>query len=87
MSIVEAVRHGCMPLLPNRLSYPEVLDGAFHADCLYDTDGDLVERLDDLLADPARLDGPRERLSISMERYSWDRQIAAFDDELTQLVR
>ena len=87
MSIVEAIRHGCRPLLPQRLSYPEVLDGSFHADCLYDTDDDLVERLDALLADPTLIDGPRERLAATIERYSWDKQIAAFDEEVARLAR
>jgi glycosyltransferase involved in cell wall biosynthesis len=86
MSIVEAVRHGCRPLLPNRLSYPEILDREFHASCLYDTERDLVDRLDGLLSDPSKLDSDRDRLATSMERYSWSRTIDAFDAELERLA-
>jgi len=40
ISVIEAVRAGCVPLLPNRLSYPEL----FPAQYLYE-DGKLLERL------------------------------------------
>jgi glycosyltransferase involved in cell wall biosynthesis len=40
ISVIEAVRAGCRPLLPNRLSYPEL----FPADHLY-ADGELLGKL------------------------------------------
>jgi glycosyltransferase involved in cell wall biosynthesis len=86
MSVVEAVRHGCHPLLPKRLSYPEILDRKFHASCLYDSEEELIDRLDALLSDPSRLDVERERLATSMERYSWSSVIDAFDAELERLA-
>jgi glycosyltransferase involved in cell wall biosynthesis len=86
MAVVEAVRHGCRPLLPDRLAYPEVLDRRFHAGCLYRDDEDLVLRLDALLADPAALDRDRADLAASMERYAWERAVAAFDAELDRLA-
>lgn len=50
ISILEAVRAGCTPLLPNRLSYPELFDSNF----LYEEDN-LVEALASLVARGARL--------------------------------
>jgi glycosyltransferase involved in cell wall biosynthesis len=85
MAVVEAVRHGCHPLLPARLSYPEILEKRFHADCLYRDHGDLVARLDALLAEPARLGRRRQELAASMERFSWSRRVEAFDAELDRL--
>lgn len=41
ISVLEAVRAGCRPLLPNRLSYPELFDSTF----LY-PEGNLVEELE-----------------------------------------
>ncbi|MDC7233727.1 MAG: DUF3524 domain-containing protein [Spirochaetales bacterium] len=35
ISVVEAVSAGCIPLLPDRLAYPEVLPREFHSPCLY----------------------------------------------------
>ncbi|HUV08345.1 MAG TPA: hypothetical protein VMX75_11490 [Spirochaetia bacterium] len=34
ISVVEAVRFGCLPLLPRRPSYPELIPGEFHRACL-----------------------------------------------------
>lgn len=38
ISVVEAILAGCRPLLPNRLSYPELISSEFHQQCLYDDD-------------------------------------------------
>jgi glycosyltransferase involved in cell wall biosynthesis len=43
ISVVEAIRHGCLPLLPDRLSYPEILPEEFHEAFLYRDEDDLVE--------------------------------------------
>ena len=86
MSIVEAARLGCWPLLPRRLSYPEVIPPEFHADCLYDDERDLVERLAARLA-PGGAAPPDRRLRLAgaMERYCWTSVVAAFDGAIDQL--
>jgi glycosyltransferase involved in cell wall biosynthesis len=45
IAVVEAILAGCLPLLPNRLSYPELIPGEFGITCLYDNDDALAERL------------------------------------------
>jgi glycosyltransferase involved in cell wall biosynthesis len=50
ISVIEAVRAGCMPLLPNRLSYPEL----FPAEYLYE-EGELLARLKLFLENKNRL--------------------------------
>ena len=45
LAILEAVLAGCRPILPNRLSYPEVIPVEFHARCLYPTDSHLLSHL------------------------------------------
>jgi len=56
--VVEALYCGCVPILPRRLSYPELLPSEHHATCLYDDQDELVEKLRaafrDLLALKAR---------------------------------
>jgi len=44
-SVVEAIYCGCFPLLPRRLSYPELIPPQYHTICLYRDLPDLVERL------------------------------------------
>ena len=89
MSIVEAVASGCLPLLPRRLAYPEILPEEFHADCLYADAGDLAARLTALLLGGARSDSAerlRGRLAASMRRHDWEHARPAFDREIDRLV-
>lgn len=64
ISVLEAVRAGCLPLLPNRLSYPEL----FPAEYLYN-DGELFERLKSLLEEKNRLNSKPE-IDLT-EKFSW----------------
>jgi glycosyltransferase involved in cell wall biosynthesis len=86
LSVVEAIRFGCRPLLPNRLAYPELLPPEFHAACLYEDRDDLAARLHALLTRPAEIAGPREALAAAMGRYAWENAIGRFDAELDSLA-
>jgi glycosyltransferase involved in cell wall biosynthesis len=86
MAIVEAIRMGCRPLLPRRLSYPEIVPETYHAACLYRDPDDLVGKLSELLSEksPAIDYGA---LAESMERYAWPRVIDDFDRALDVISR
>ena len=45
MAVLEAMAAGCAPLLPHRLSYPELLPEAWHGTCLYRGEEELAGRL------------------------------------------
>lgn len=64
IAVIEAVRAGCRPLLPDRLSYPELFPGEY----LFQ-EGELVERLAALVKDPAQLSPARAR-ELS-KGFSW----------------
>jgi glycosyltransferase involved in cell wall biosynthesis len=64
ISVIEAVRAGCYPLMPARLSYPEL----FPAEYLYE-DGELFSRIKALLKDPGRID--KAQAKTLTECYSW----------------
>ncbi|WP_228721349.1 MULTISPECIES: tRNA-queuosine alpha-mannosyltransferase domain-containing protein [Desulfosediminicola] len=64
ISVLEAVRAGCRPLLPNRLSYPELFDSSF----LY-SEGELVDKLEDAITRCGRLGSERGRKNT--ECYCW----------------
>ncbi len=85
ISIVEAVRYGCYPLLPNNLSYPELIPAKHHSDCLYSSEEELVEKLRLRLSEPERYSEKRENLATYMERYSWELVINDYDKELEEL--
>ena len=45
LAVLEAIAAGCFPLLPDRLSYPELLPAQTHAQHLYRDSADLQEKI------------------------------------------
>ena len=86
ISIVEATRFGCVPLVPNRLVYPEIIPDEFHDLCLYDTFEDLVTKLSNLLMRPSDYKGVTQQLANAMEPYDWRHRITDFDQALETLA-
>ena len=81
-SVVEAIRFGCLPLLPRRLSYPEIIPSRFHDLCLYASPSDLVPQLVHLLDHHEDYRAERRSLQEAMTRYAWAERIGEFDDRL-----
>jgi len=86
ISMVEAIRHGCLPLLPDRLAYPEILPPAFHDRFLYASQRDLERKLTRLLANYGKFKDCRRPLAAAMETYAWDRMAPRYDEELDKLA-
>ena len=77
-SVVEAVRAGCCPLLPERLSYPEILPEDYHERCLYSGEAELRDKLFALLGDEGFPD--LRGLSASMDRFGWTVMAPLYDE-------
>ncbi len=86
ISMVEAMRCGCIPLLPGRLSYPEVLPVEYHPDFLYRSQRDLIKKLAFYIEHYQEYRLKVESLSEMMGRYAWENIIGAYDRELEELV-
>ncbi|MBE7467387.1 MAG: DUF3524 domain-containing protein [Planctomycetes bacterium] len=86
LSTVEACLHGCAVLLPNRLSYPELVPPERHARVLYRDDADLVERLRAYAAAPESARALGAELRADFARFAWPERIAAFDDAVAALA-
>ena len=86
ISIVEAVRCGCFPLLPTRLSYPELIPRKYHPLCLYADREDLKARLARFLTSKERHLSERRSLADAVARYSWESTAVAYDEELEELA-
>ncbi len=85
LAVLEAIAAGCFPLLPRRLSYPELIPVDQHGLFLYDSDRELAGRLDRYCADPRRVRrGPAVR---DADRFFWDRRILEFDEGLDEVAR
>lgn len=81
---VEAIAAGAVPLLPHRLSYPELVPPAFHDAALYPSKlyDHLAAVLTDLPAARVRIDGLRE----AMLRHDWAAVIGSYDRGLAAVV-
>ncbi len=81
IAIIEAVYCGAVPVLPNRLAYPELMPPEFHNTLLYDGDQDLVPQL---LAVLSRFDTlNRSMLQRWAADYDWQRVIHRYDAAIT----
>ncbi len=81
IAVVEAVHAGCVPLLPNGLSYPELLPGRCHDVCLYEDRDDLKGRLIRWLGRP---DEARSLdFSAEVRRFGWH-QVAPMLDAVME---
>ena len=85
ISILEAVQAGAFPLLPNRLSYPELIPESLHAACLYDDEDDLYARVVTRLGTP-RPAPPSLRRAVR-DRYSWPVVASAYDEYFAALAQ
>jgi glycosyltransferase involved in cell wall biosynthesis len=83
ISVVEALYCGCVPILPRRLSYPELLPPEHHAACLYDDDAALVDQLHAAIRNLAEL-RTRDFRAIAA-RYDWRHMAPRYDAALEAL--
>ena len=86
IAVVEAIRHGCLPLLPNRLSYPEILPAEWHSLFLYEDQNDLQQKLFAVANNLKQYTPYRQSLSESMGRFAWEQQVRKFDEVLHRMT-
>ena len=87
ISAIEAMNTGCIPLLPNRLAYPEILqsDYLLHEDCVYDGEiVDLVSKLRQLASkwsgQPDQTRALRDRVIDLANRFHWVKRATEMDE-------
>lgn len=86
ISVVEAVGMGCIPLLPDRLAYPEIMPPEYHTAVLYKDHGDLVEKLAAFLLSLDSHETLGKNLAHAMEKYTWNQAIKKYDAVLNHLA-
>lgn len=84
ISVLEAIVAGAFPLLPNKLSYPELIPSALHPACLYTSEEDLLEKARHRLAHP-RAAPPSLRQHV-MEQFDWPQVAVRYDDLVEEVV-
>lgn len=66
VSMLEASFHGCFPLVPNKLVYPEI----YPCECLYCDDDELYFRLKQYCLVPSLANEHRNALNLDFHQYS-----------------
>ena len=84
IAVIEAIRAGCDPLLPDRLSYPELLGPSLRDKHLYSSKGDLRRRLRWMMRHPDRVRAASDHWR-EMDRFGWPAVAPRFDELVRQL--
>lgn len=86
ISIIEAVYCRTFPILPARLSYPELLPAPFHNLCLYDDAAGLLARLRWALTERAAAAEAARALQPAVARFDWQAIAPLYDEMLERLA-
>lgn len=86
ISILEAIYCHTFPVLPYRLSYPELIPEPYHLRCLYRNAGGLMERLRWALQQPEEARRGAVELATAVSRYNWPQIIPQYDTLLAELA-
>jgi len=76
-AIVQAMYCGVLPLLPNRLAYPQHIPTDLRASLIYDGDADLVPKLKKLMATYKNFD--KSLLKAHVFVYDWSKLSGEYD--------
>lgn len=80
-AVAEAIYCGCIPVLPNRLNYPNLIPQAMHRACLYKDRGQaLTYRLAEILTGQLSVD--RQQLREFIAQYDWQHLAPVYDQTL-----
>jgi len=83
-AMLEAIYCGCLPVLPNRLAYPEIIPPQYQGDCLYDDFEGLLNRLLEAIVN---IEGTRQKsLRSHVERYDWASVAPVYDSCLESIL-
>ena len=80
ISVLEAVACQTFPILPHRLSYPELIPDAYHDRCLYRDQGGLEARLRWSLTNRSESGRLAAELAASVTHFDWPIVIKNYDD-------
>jgi len=78
VSIVQAICAGCTPLLPKRLSYPEILPIKQYPDNFYSNQKDFILKLEEMILNPKKYTSPKEAIS----KFDWPNIISDYNEKL-----
>lgn len=85
ISILEAIHCHTLPILPRRLSYPEIIPTEFHEACLVE-EVQLLPRLRWALRHPQEAQALAQQMAAATADYAWPVMALRYDRELATLA-
>ena len=92
IAVLEAVSMGCIPILPDKLAYPETLSLFYQQapHCFYDGNAsslaNALKLFSQLIYQTDQFNHYRELTKTATSQYSWDKRSIEMDNALSQLV-
>ena len=83
-SIIEAVYCNNTPLLPNRLTYPELFNYKNNSNLFYENKNDLLEKLDHLINYFNNL--KQKNSQINTKKFDWRNMIKYYDNTFEKFI-
>ncbi len=87
VAVVEAMGAGALPVLPRRLSYPELVPAEHHGTCLYDDPDGLVARLAWALTHRAEAAAVAREVARAVARFAWPVVAGSYDRGMARVAR
>lgn len=85
ISIVEAVYCNTLPLLPKRLSYPELFEESANPGLFYENENDLYKKLKNSIVNLDKTKARAEKTAALIKKYDWSVMITGYDKKLSEL--
>ena len=84
ISIMEAMYCNVFPLLPNRLTYPELFPEVFHQNHIYKNETDLLQKLKEYIANV----NEKRKIQFShiAKPFDWNMMAPVYDNLFTKLI-
>jgi glycosyltransferase involved in cell wall biosynthesis len=82
IAMVEAAASGALPLMPARLSYPEVFPQELHGDVLYEDVDALQAMLRTALTEPGHARDVGGAAAAAVQQYRWEHIVGRYDEGL-----
>ena len=85
VSVMEAIYCEAYPILPNRLSFPELIPKEFHCDHFYQNDNELIEKLKNIIKTYKYRD--LKALKEAAMKFDWNNLAPVYDAKLASLLK
>ena len=85
VSVMEAIYCETSPLLPNRLSFPELIPNQFHSDHFYQNENELNEKLINIIKTYKSID--LKALKKVALKYDWNYLASVYDEKMESLLK